>query len=50
MVCSSSLAPVTLRRKWVIVIGATTVSSPGSQPDARPPASQMPHQTQASPK
>ncbi len=32
MVRSSSLAPVTLRRKWVIIAGATTVSSAASQP------------------
>ena len=50
IVLSSSLAPVTLRMKYVIAAGATTVSRPGSQPVASAPASHRPHQTQASPK
>ena len=51
IVRSRSLAPVTLRRKWVIASGATGPSpAPASQPEAAPPASQMPHHRQASPK
>ena len=34
----------------VIATGESTVISPGSQPEATPPTSQMPHQTQESPK
>jgi hypothetical protein len=50
IVFSSSFAPVTLRMKYVIASGDTTVSSAGSPPDAALPTSQMPHHRQASPK
>ena len=51
MVRSSSLAPVTLRRKWVIVDrGDHGEQRRAASRRRRAPTSQMPHQTQASPK